>query len=122
MGDLKEVVWIGSSLQDLREFPDEAQRSIGYALFEVQLGETPTSAKPFKVGKGGGTGVMEIVEDFDTDTYRAVYTVRFREVVYVLHCFLKKSRHGIETPRHDVELIKARLKWAEADYRKWKGQ
>ncbi len=118
----KEVVWLGSSLEDLREFPEDVQGAIGYALYAIQIGDTPACAKPFHLGKGSATRVMEIVDDFDTDTYRAVYTAKFREVVYVLHCFQKKSKSGIKTTKHDVELVKARLRWAEADYRQWKGE
>ncbi len=122
VGKLKEVSWIGSSLEDLREFPEEVKDAVGYALHVIQLGDTPDCAKPFKVGRASGAGVMEIVEDYDTDTYRAVYTVRFREVVYVLHCFQKKSKQGRETPKHDVELVKDRLRRAEQDYRLRKGK
>ena len=121
MGKLKEVVWMGSSKEDLKEFPEDVQDAVGYALYVIQLGDTPNCAKPFKIGKGSGAGVMEIVEDHDTNTYRAVYTVRFKDVVYVLHCFQKKSKHGIETPKHDVELVSTRLQQAQADYRLWKG-
>jgi phage-related protein len=116
----KPVRWMGSSLDDLREFPDEVQRQIGYALHVIGLGDTPDSAKPYKVGRGSGAGVMEIVEDFDTNTYRAVYTVKFKDVVYVLHCFEKKSKQGIKTTKRDQDLVKARFKAAEADYLRWK--
>ncbi|TXT25969.1 MAG: hypothetical protein FD131_4428 [Rhodocyclaceae bacterium] len=112
---LKPLDFIGSSREDLREFPDEVKQDIGYALFEVQKGQKPESAKPLK--GFGGTGVLEIIERFDGDTYRAVYTVRFREVIYVLHCFQKKSKSGIKTPQQDVELIQRRLRAAEEDYR-----
>ena len=84
-------------------------------MFRVQLGETPRTAKPLK-GYGGAT-VLEIVADFDTDTYRAVYTVRFANVVYVLHAFQKKSRQGIATSQMDLNLIKRRLLAAQAHYR-----
>ena len=100
----------------MREFPEEVRRAMGIALRLAQNGRTAPYAKPFKVGKGSGAGVMEIVEDFDTDTYRAVYTVRFKGVVYVLHCFKKKAKKGIATPKREVELIEARLRWAEVDY------
>jgi phage-related protein len=120
-GQLKQIIWIGSSLKDLRGFPREVQDVVGYALFEVQLGTKPACAKPFRIGEGSGAGVLEIVEDFDTNTYRAVYTVRFREYVYVLHCFQKKSKRGIATPKQDVNLIKERLKRAEEDYRNRRG-
>ncbi|HZK67556.1 MAG TPA: type II toxin-antitoxin system RelE/ParE family toxin [Chloroflexota bacterium] len=117
----KPVRWIGSSRDDLRKFPEEVKDSIGIALRAAQTGRTAPCAKPFRVGKGSGAGVMEIVEDFDTNTYRAVYTVKFRDVVYGLHCFQKKSKKGISTPKHDIELIEARLKRAEADYRQTQG-
>lgn len=112
----KPLIWAPSTKEDLRGFPAEVRVAVGAALRLAQNGRTAPYAKPFRVGKGSGAGVMEIVEDFDTNTYRAVYTVRFKDVVYVLHCFQKKSKKGIETPRHDVELVEARLKWAEADY------
>ena len=86
---------------------------MGNALGIAQFGGKHPSAKPWK---GEGAGVFEIVEDFDGDTYRAVYTVRFREVVYVLHAFQKKSPKGIKTARGDVELVRQRLKIARADY------
>ena len=110
----KPLSWIGSSRDDIREFPEEVKDDIGYALREVQKGEKPASAKPLKGFKGAG--VLEIIEDFHTDTYRAVYTVKFAEIVYVLHCFQKKSKKGIRTPKQDIELIERRLKVAEADY------
>jgi len=112
---LKPLDFIGSSREDLRGFPDEVKQDIGYALFEAQKGHKSESAKPFK--GFGGAGVLEIIERFDGDTYRAVYTVKFREVIYVLHCFQKKSRSGIKTPQQEVELIQRRLKAAEEDHR-----
>ena len=112
---LKPLDFIGSSREDLREFPDEVKQDIGYALFEAQKSQKSAAAKPLK--GFGGTGVLEIIGRFDGDTYRAVYTVRFREVVYVLHCFQKKSKSGIKTPQQDIELIQRRLRAAEEDYR-----
>ena len=112
---IKKIDFIGSSQRDIREFPEEVKDDIGYALFEVQKGGKPASAKPLK--GFGGAGVLEIIENFDGDTYRAVYTVKFQKVVYVLHCFQKKSKHGIKTPQHDIDLIKQRLKIAEEDYK-----
>jgi phage-related protein len=82
-------------------------------LFLAQTGQHPPSAKLLK---GLGSGVVELVDDFDGDTYRAVYTVRFASAVYVLHAFKKKSKQGIKTPQGDIELIKQRLKDAQADY------
>ena len=112
---LKPLDFIGSSREDLKEFPDEVKQDIGYALFEAQKGQQSEAVKPLK--GFGGAGVLEIIERFDGDTYRAVYTVKFREVVYVLHCFQKKSKSGIKTPQQDVELIQRRLKAAEEDHR-----
>jgi len=112
---IKKIDFIGSSRKDIREFPEEVKEDIGYALFEVQKGGKPASAKPLK--GFGGAGVLEIIENFEGDTYRAVYTVKFSKVVYVLHCFRKKSKHGIKTPQKEIDLIKQRLKIAEEDYR-----
>lgn len=111
---LKPVEWIGSSLNDLKEFPDEVQQVVGYALYIAQCGDKHPSAKPLKGFKGAG--VVEVVEDFDGDTYRAVYTIKFADVVYVLHSFQKKSKQGIATPKQDVDLIDARLKRAKEHY------
>lgn len=111
---IKDVIWIGSSRKDLKAFPDEVQDVIGYALYAAQDGKKAPEAK---VLTGfGGAGVLEIVDDYRSDTYRAVYTVKFSEVVYVLHVFQKKSRKGNTTPKRDTELIKHRLKLAEEDY------
>ncbi len=111
---MKPLDFIGSSLRDLREFPDPVKDDIGYALHQVQEGKKPVSAKP--LSGFGGAGVLEIIEDFDGDTYRAVYTVRFKKVIYVLHCFQKKSKHGIKTPQKELQLIRQRLNVAEKDY------
>lgn len=111
----KPVRWIGSSRDDLRDFPQKARRNIGLALHEAALGEKPLCAKPLK--GFGGAGVLEIVEDYDGDTYRAVYTVKFAERVYVLHAFQKKSKKGITTPKATIDLIKKRLKLAEEDFK-----
>ena len=89
------------------------QDNFGFELFLAQTGQHPPSAKLLK---GLGSGVVELVDDFDGDTYRAVYTVRFASAVYVLHAFKKKSKQGIKTPQGDIELIKQRLKDAQADY------
>ncbi len=113
----KPIHWMGSSLKDIRSFPEEVREEIGHALYLVQSGETPRSAKPLK-GYAGAT-VLEITEDFNTNTYRAVYTVRLAGFVYVLHIFQKKSKQGIATSQADLELIKGRLLQAEAHYREW---
>lgn len=111
---MKSVEWVGSSLDDLRKFPEEVQQIMGFALYRAQLGKKHPNAKPLKGFKG--SGVLEIVENFDGDTYRAVYTVKFAERVYVLHTFQKKSKRGIATPKQDIDLIEARLKRARAHY------
>lgn len=111
----KSCIFIGSSLKDLRRFPAKVRNRVGFALNEVQKGEEPLAAKALR-GFGGRT-VLELVIDFDSDTYRAVYTVRFAGAVYVLHAFQKKAKKGIATPQHDIELIKSRLRDAESHYR-----
>jgi phage-related protein len=111
---IKTVVWVGPSRKDLKAFPRPVQRAVGLALYVAQLGETPPDTKPLK--GFGGAGVLELVEDHRGDTYRAVYTVRFATKIYVLHAFQKKSKHGIATPQKEIELIRARLKWAERLY------
>ena len=105
--------WIGSAKQDLLSFPDPVIDRMGYALGVAQLGGKHPHAKPWK-GEGGG--VFEVVEDFSGDTYRAIYTVRFAEVIYVLHAFQKKSTKGIATAANDIAMIKARLRLARRDY------
>ena len=107
---------MGSSRKDVRHFPEDVKDEIGHALWLAQCGEKHITAKALK-GFGGAT-VLEIVDDFDTDTYRAVYTVRFEGVVFVLHCFHKKAKRGSGTPRADMDLIRNRLKDAEELYRK----
>jgi phage-related protein len=111
---MKPLEWIASSKKDLIAMPDPVQDNFGFALFQAQIGEKHDDAKPLKGFKG--SGVLEIVDDFDGDTYRAVYTVRFAEVVYVLHVFQKKSKRGIATPKQDIELIEQRLKTAQEHY------
>ena len=108
--NLRETVWIGDSKAKLKEFPQPVQKDIGDALFIVQAGSMSPAAKPFK---GVGSGVFEIRSDYRTDTYRAVYAVKIGERVYVLHCFQKKSKRGIKTPKKEIELIKRRLKMAQ---------
>src|SRR3954462_4761783 len=114
---LKPVHWVGSSRDDLRDLPRHVAREIGFALWFAQAGAKHPSAKPLRGFKGGG--VLEVIEDFAGDTYRAVYTVRFAKAIYVLHVFQKKSKSGIKTPKHEVELIEARLARAKRDYEQW---
>jgi phage-related protein len=117
MNDRKEVkplFWVGSSKSDLREFPEDVQDAVGYALHQAQIGEKPKDAKPLR--GFSGAGVLEVVEDYDGDTYRAVYTVKFAGAVYVIHAFQKKSKRRSETPKPDKDLIKQRLKKAEEQH------
>jgi phage-related protein len=113
----KPVAWVGSSKKDLKNFPEAVQGSIGDALQEAQYGRKSASAKP--LSGFHGAGVLEIIDNDDGDTYRAVYTVRFSEVIYVLHAFQKKSRQGIQTSKRDIDLIHSRLKTAESSHREW---
>jgi phage-related protein len=114
----KPLFWIGSSLSDLLAFPEAVKDEIGAALSVAQFGGKHPSAKPWK---GTGSGAFEIVEDDRGNAYRAIYTVRFSDAVYVLHAFQKKSPSGIKTPRRDVELVTQRLKLAQQDYEAWHG-
>lgn len=108
----KPLGWIGSSKKDLMTLPVEVRKFFGHALDFAQRGDKHDAAK---VLKGfGGAGVLELVENDQDGTYRAVYTVKFVEAVFVLHCFRKKSKRGIETPQEDMNIIRARLKVAEA--------
>ncbi|MGM0633767.1 MAG: type II toxin-antitoxin system RelE/ParE family toxin [Pseudomonadota bacterium] len=105
------LYWVGSARKDLKRLPDPVQDTFGYALHLAQSGGHHEQAKVLKGFHG--TGVMEVVEDHDGNAYTAVYTVRFADAVYVLHCFQKKSPSGIRTTRNDTELIRQRLKVAE---------
>ena len=109
----KPLFWTGSSKEDLWAFPETVIDEIGTALSVAQFGGKHPSAKPWR---GEGPGVFEVVEDHRADTYRAVYTVKFERVVYVLHAFQKKSPSGIKTARKDVETIARRLNEARAHY------
>jgi phage-related protein len=109
---LKPLRWIGSAKKDLLAMPEEVQQVFGFALYHAQIGQMHSAAKPLK--GFGSAGIVEIVEDLRGNAYRAVYTVRFAGAVYVLHCFQKKSKRGIETPKRELDLIRARLKEAEA--------
>jgi phage-related protein len=115
--NIRPVVWIGSAKDDLVAFPQEVVGAIGYALYEAQKGNKHPSAKPLR--GFGGAGVVEVVEDHDGNTYRAVYTVRLAGRVYVLHVFQKKSKSGVETPKAVIDLVKARLKRAEEQHAEW---
>ena len=107
----KHVLWVGSSKKDLMAMPDEVKSAFGFALYLAQQGKKHQNAKPLK--GFSGAGVLEVVEDCLGDTFRAVYTVKIAEVIYVLHCFQKKSKRGIETPKQEIDLIRDRLKMAQ---------
>jgi phage-related protein len=111
---MKPLGWISSSKDDLLDMPPEVRNAMGHALYLAQCGEKHDDAKPLKGFKG--SGVLEVVDNFDGDTYRAVYTVRFADVVYVLHVFQKKSKSGIATPKQDMDLVEKRLKLANTHY------
>ena len=110
---MRSLFWVASSKRDYKVFPAAVQDGFGFELFLVQAGQHPPSAKPLK---GLGSGVLELVENFDGDTYRAVYAVRFREAVYVLHAFKKKSKRGAQTPKPEIDLIRRRLIAAADDH------
>jgi phage-related protein len=110
---------MGSALDDLREFPEAVRAVMGKALAQAQLGGKHEQAKPMS---GLGSGVMEIVDSYDKNAYRSVYTVEFPEYICVLHSFQKKSKSGIATPRKDMNTVELRLKRAREDYKLWKSR
>jgi phage-related protein len=116
---LRPLRWIGSAKRDLLAMPDQVQQTFGFALFQAQSGSMHPDAKPLK--GFGSAGVLEIVEDWRGNAYRAIYTVRFAHTVYVLHCFQKKSKSGIETPKAEMDLVRERLKQAEKQAKGEKG-
>ena len=109
---MKPLFWIASTRKDLIAMPGEVQDTFGYALYLAQTGGKHDQAKPLK--GFGSDGVLEVIENSDGDAYRAIYAIKFENAVYVLHCFQKKSSHGIATPKSDIDLIQERLKTAEA--------
>ena len=109
----RPLFWVGSSSKDLLRMPRQVVRQIGHALGVAQYGGKHPAAKPWK---GLGPGVLEVVSIFEGNAFRAVYTVRFHEAVYVLHCFQKKSPRGARTARSDVDLIAKRLRAVTASY------
>lgn len=111
----KDVIWMGSAIKDLREFPEAARSEVGQALYLAQLGERSASATPLT--GFGGASVLEVVVPDKGDTFRAVYAVKFDTAIYVLHAFKKKSKRGIKTPLTDMNLVRSRLKDAEALHR-----
>jgi phage-related protein len=111
MSTRKPLLWVSSSKKDLKQMPADVQDVFGHALDLAQSSKKHPDAKPLK--GFGGAGVLELIEDFDTNTYRAIYTVRFGNAVYVLHCFQKKSTTGIKTAQCDIDLIRKRLQAAQ---------
>ncbi len=116
----KPIKWVGSAKRDLDGMPEDVQDVFGHAIDLAQAGGRHQDAKA--LSGFGSAGVLEVVEDFRGDTFRAVYTVKFSGWVYVLHCFQKKSRSGIKTPKDDLDLIKARLKAAAQDFETWRAK
>lgn len=112
---MKPCEFIGSSKADISSMPQPVKNVFGFAIRAAQRGLKHPDAKPLK--GFGGAGVLEVVENFDGDTYRAVYTVKFAGMIYVLHVFQKKSKRGAKTPKSDLDLIKSRLKDAEKKYK-----
>ena len=106
----REVVWLGDALEQVQNFPDGAQRRLGYALHLLQIGKRPHESKPFR---GVGSGVVELAIRYSRDAYRAVIALQVGERIYVLHAFQKKSKRGIATPKQDVDLIKQRYREAQ---------
>ena len=116
----KPLKWIGSAKRDLDSMPEDVKDLFGHAIDLAQVGGKPQDAKA--LSGFGSAGVLEVVADFRSDTYRAVYTVKFAGWVYVLHCFQKKSKSGIKTPKEDMDMINARLKAAKQDFENWQKQ
>jgi phage-related protein len=108
---LKSLLWVGRCRENLKSFPEDVRLVMGYALYLAQVGSKHPDAKPLR--GFGGAGILEVVDDFDGDTYRAVYTVKLQGVVFALHAFQKKSRKGKKTPQQDLELVRRRLQRAE---------
>ena len=115
---LKRIRWVGASYDDLCQMPEDIQDHFGYALYEAQTGRHPSKAKPLQ---GTLSGVTEIRADDAAGTYRLMYTIKIGTSIYVLHVFQKKSKHGIATPKNEIELIERRLKTAREDHEKQNG-
>lgn len=117
---MKHLLWVGSSKRDLMEMPNDVIDDFGYGLYQAQMGKHPDSGKTLT--GFGGASVVELVEDYRGDTFRAVYTVKFADAIIVLHAFQKKSKKGKETPKKEMDLVHSRLKLAEEAYKEWKRQ
>ena len=116
----KPLFWIGSSKKDLMDLPTSVIEDVGYELYLAQCGDKSPSAKPLK--GFGGASVLEVIQNHDGNTFRAVYTVRFAEAIYVLHVFQKKSQRGKATPHQDMDLVRTRLAAAEERHRQWQNE
>jgi len=117
---MKRLFWIGSSLEDLKQFPDEVRGEMGHGLYLAQMGDRPLHAKT--LSGLGNAKVIELRESDRSGTYRVIYTVEWAEFIFVLHAFQKKSKSGISTPKQEIDLVKRRLKDAVALYRKLEGE
>ncbi len=115
---MKILKWIGSSREDLKEFPDEIIDEMGHGLYLVQMGDRPSHAKT--LSGFGSAKVIELKESDRSGTYRVVYTIEMAEFIFVLHAFQKKSKSGIATPKQEIDMIKRRLKEAESLYKELK--
>lgn len=117
MNGRKPLDWIGTSKKDLLELPEQIRRMIGYSLNLAQSEREDSDSKPLK--GFGNANIREIIKNDAGGTYRAVYTVEFKEIIYVLHVFKKKSKTGIKTPKQEIDLIESRLKTAQHLYKEW---
>jgi phage-related protein len=115
---MRPLLWIGPSLKNLRDMPEDVKKEFGHSLREIQKGRDPGNIKPLK--HLGETGILEIIVDDRAGTFRTVYTVEFEDVIAVLHVFQKKSKSGIATPKQEIELVLKRLKQARIEYCEYK--
>jgi phage-related protein len=110
---MRPLVWVGASRKEYMQFPREVMHQVGYSLYLVQTGQEPPNEQPLVRGALKGLGIREIRDDFDRDTYRVVYTVKLANAIYVLHAFKKKSKFGISTRKHDIDLVRQRYREAQ---------
>lgn len=118
MSDVRPLLWVASSKRDFVNMPEEVVSDFGHWLFQVQKGKVPRNAKI--LSGFGGAQVLELIRDYADGTFRTVYTIKYSDVVIILHAFQKKSKKGIATPKQDKELIHSRIKLAEIIYKEWK--
>ncbi len=115
---MRPILWIGSSLKDLKGMPEAVIKEFGHSLRDIQKNRNPGNIKPLK--HLGETGILEIVVDEKAGTFRTVYTIEFKDAIAVLHVFQKKSKSGIATPKKEIDLVLQRLKQARVEYNEWK--